>query len=520
MLCRLPSTYWSRIYWDNRSPFKLCKEAAIHTGSLFAFRTCCQRIYSLFSNMKLRITLILCFLAFVSSAQSLKQKIESAYTQFENDPQLKYAVSSLTVLNAETGEVIFSKNGSVGLASASTLKTVTSATAYHMLGRDFTWQTHLGYTGTITHSGVLNGDIIISGGGDPTLGSWRYSKTKSQEIFNTFIDAIKKAGIRQIKGRILADDHLFGTQTLPVGWIWQDIGNYYGAGPNALTWHENQFDMVFKPGEKPGDATTLVCTTPELSYLKIVNEVKTGSPGSGDNVYAYSAPYSEIIYLRGTYGIDLKKTISGSIPDPAFELAFRLRDTLNNIGIKVAMPATTARRLSLDGPFGLLNPAPLVTVTSPPLDQVVYWFNRKSINLYGEHLIKTLAWKFGKEPTTPEGVKIMKNFWKERLGIDPDEMNVSDGSGLSPQNRITTSAMARILQSIKKETWFNTYYESLPTYNDMRMKSGSINDVLGYTGYEESSSGIPVVFSFLINNYNGSSSAVKQKMFKVLDTLK
>ncbi|HEY0666863.1 MAG TPA: D-alanyl-D-alanine carboxypeptidase/D-alanyl-D-alanine-endopeptidase [Sphingobacteriaceae bacterium] len=470
--------------------------------------------------MKLRLTLLLCFLTFVCSAQSLKQKIESAYSRFENDPQLKYAISSLTVLHAVTGEVLFSKNGSVGLASASTLKTVTAATAYHMLGPDYTWQTTLGYTGTISKSGTLNGDVIITGGGDPTLGSWRYDKTKSHEIFNVFVDAIRKAGIRQIKGRIIADDRLFGTQTLPVGWIWQDIGNYYGAGPNALSWRENQFDMIFKPGDQAGSPTTLANIKPALSYLKIINEVKTGSPGSGDNVYAYSAPYSEIIYLRGTHGIDLKKTISGSIPDPAFEIAFSLRDTLNKIGIKVAIPATTTRRLAFDHPFEAINPAPLVTITSPPLDQVVHWFNRKSINLYGEHLIKTLAWKFGKEPTTPEGVKIMQNFWKEKLGIDPDEMNVSDGSGLSPQNRITTSAMASILQSIKKEPWFNTYYESLPIYNDMRMKSGSISDVLGYTGYEDSSSGIPVVFSFLINNYNGSSSAAKQKMFKVLDTLK
>ncbi|HEY0771532.1 MAG TPA: D-alanyl-D-alanine carboxypeptidase/D-alanyl-D-alanine-endopeptidase [Sphingobacteriaceae bacterium] len=470
--------------------------------------------------MKLRLTLLLSFLTFVCSAQSLTQKIESAYSRFENDPQLKYAVSSLTVLHTVTGEVLFSKNGSVGLASASTLKTVTAATAYHMLKPDFTWQTTLGYTGTISKSGVLNGDVIITGGGDPTLGSWRYDKTKSYEIFNVFVDAIRKAGIRQIKGRIIADDRLFGTQTLPVGWIWQDIGNYYGAGPNALSWRENQFDMIFKPGDTAGSPTTLVNIKPALSYLKIINEVKTGSPGSGDNVYAYSAPYSEIIYLRGTHGIDLKKTISGSIPDPAFEIAFSLQDTLNKIGIKVAIPATTARRLALDHLFEAINPTPLVTITSPPLDQVVHWFNRKSINLYGEHLIKTLAWKFGKEATTPEGVKIMQNFWKERLGIDPDEMNVSDGSGLSPQNRITTTAMARILQSIKREPWFNTYYESLPTYNDMRMKSGSISDVLGYTGYENSSSGIPVVFSFLINNYNGSSSAAKQKMFKVLDTLK
>jgi D-alanyl-D-alanine carboxypeptidase/D-alanyl-D-alanine-endopeptidase (penicillin-binding protein 4) len=99
-------------------------------------------------------------------------------------------------------------------------------------------------------------------------------------------------------------------------------------------------------------------------------------------------------------------------------------------------------------------------------------------------------------------------------------MNIYDGSGLSPANRITTLAMAQVLHSIKKESWFAGFYESLPVYNDMKMKSGSISDVIAYTGYQISSNGTPLVFSFMINNYNGSSSTVRQKMFSVLNTLK
>ena len=157
---------------------------------------------------------------------------------------------------------------------------------------------------------------------------------------------------------------------------------------------------------------------------------------------------------------------------------------------------------------------------SPALDKIVYWFNQKSINLYGEHLVKTLALKQGKEITTEEGVAFIKDFWSKKLKIDPAAMNISDGSGLSPANRITTLAMAQILQSIKKEPWFDSFYESLPVYNSMKMKSGSISDVIAYTGYQVTSSGTPLVFSFIINNYNGSSTAVRQKLFNVLNVLK
>ena len=454
------------------------------------------------------------------SSQTLKQRIENAYDGFEMDSQMKYGISSFTVLNALTGELVFAKNENIGLASASTLKTVTAATAYHVLGEDYRWETSIGYNGTISPNGILNGDLIIAGAGDPSLGSDRYDLTKSELILNKWVDAVIRSGIKNITGAIIADDRLFGTQTMPGGWTWQDMGNYYGAGPSSLTWRENQFDLIFKPGARVGEATELLGTKPKMGYLNIVNEVKTGSAGTGDNVYAYSAPYSSVIYVRGTYGIDLKKEIAASVPDPAFDLAINIFNKLSDLGVKVEKGATTARLQSLNNQ----NFAPLAKIidthSSPNLDKIIYWFNQKSINLYGEHLLKTIAQKEGKEISTPAGVKILKRFWLDKAGIDGDALNVFDGSGLSPSNRISTMAMAQILQTIKKESWFPGFYESLPLYNNMKMKSGSISDVIAYTGYQTSADGTPLVFSFIINNYSGSSSAARQKMFTVLNTLK
>ncbi len=452
------------------------------------------------------------------SAQPLPQRIASAYKKLASDQQLAFGATSLTVLNAETGEIVFSENGNMGLASASTLKTITAATAYHLLGKDFTWETTLGYTGAIAGDGTLNGDLIIKGSGDPSLGSDRYDQTKSETVLKRWVDAVSKAGIKRLAGRIIADDRLFGTQTMPGGWTWQDMGNYYGAGPSTLTWRENQFDLIFRPGSV-GQRAALLRTEPGMSYLKIINEVTTGRAGTGDNVYAYSAPYSNIVYLRGTYGIDLKKAISASVPDPAIDLAHNLKNRLNASGIS-AETIITARELVADNLP--MQPAARIldTYTSPSLEKIVYSFNQKSINLYGEHLVKTLAWKHGKEVTTPEGVNVIKDFWNKKLGIDKNAMNIYDGSGLSPANRITTMSIAQILQSVKTEPWFSSFYESLPVYNNMRMKSGSISDVIAYAGYQTSSTGTPLVFSIIMNNYSGSSSAARQKLFNVLDVLK
>lgn len=469
--------------------------------------------------MKNFLFLILVFSIPFAHAQGLKQKIESAYKMFESDPQMRYGSGSLSVLNAETGDVIYSANGNTGLASASTLKTITSASAYHILGKDFTWETTLGYSGSISANGTLNGDIIISGGGDPALGSDRYDQSRSDLILRKWADALIRTGIKSITGQIIADDSLFGTETMPGGWTWQDMGNYYGAGPSSLTWRENQFDMHFKPG-RVGEPAELLRTDPEMSYLKIVNEVRTGAPGTGDNVYAYSAPFSTVIYLRGTYGVDLKKVISASVPDPAYDLAYRLQNKLRQSDIQVENGVITARVL-VSNRKPLLPQTKIISVhISPPLHEIVYWFNQKSINLFGEHLIKTIALKEGKDVTISQGTELVKDFWSKRVGIDPASMNIYDGSGLSPANRITTMAMARILQSLKKEIWFDSYFNSLPQYNNMKMKSGTISDVIAYTGYHTSASGTPMVFSFMINNYNGSSSAIRQKMFRVLNALK
>ncbi len=471
--------------------------------------------------MRYLATLLFLFsFCLVKGQTSLSQKIKQAYERLEADPQMAFASASLTVLNADNGEVLFSKNGTMGLAPASSLKTITAATAFYLLGADFTYETKLAYTGNLSATGVLDGDIYILGGGDPSLGSWRFDQTKTEVVLSAWLYAIKNAGIKQIKGQIIADDHLFGTQIIPDGWIWQDVGNYYGGGASSLSWRENQFDVKMQPGAKVGDSVQIKGVFPAMPYLQFVNEVRTGKAGSGDQVYAYMAPNSNLIYLRGTYAIDLNKPVSPAIPDPALDLAYRLADTLKIAGISVANGSSSWRKLqsekiSLNPSYRLIH-----TNRSPNLSALVYWFNRKSINLYGENFLKTFAWKKGKPTNTAAAVSFVKDFWQEKLNIDPRSLNIYDGSGLSPANRVTTQSMAKILQSVRKESWYAPFYESLPVYNQMKMKSGSIADVLAYAGYHTNAAGQNLVFSFMINNYNGTTAGIRQKMFRVLDELK
>ncbi len=456
-------------------------------------------------------------LSIITRAQSPVQKLEQAFTTFLADNQTKHAIASLCVLDANTGKNIFARNENIGLATASTLKTITSATAFSVLGKDFKFQTTLGYSGTISSDGTLNGSLIITGGGDPTLGSWRYESCKEAAILQQWVNAIRAAGIKKIVGGVIGDERIFGTQTTPDGWIWQDIGNYYGAGASGLTWRENQFNLHLQANHTD-NSVTIVKVVPAMPYLKIVNELSAGAEGTGDNVYAYIPPLSNVAYLRGSWGFsNSKEGISAALPDPAFDAAFRLQDTLRRIGITASVSATTSRLLT-----SMQQAVPKVTqkintLFSPSLSEIIYWFNKKSVNLYGEHLVKTIAWKLGKTATTKNGASSVVNFWEER-GIDRNALGIIDGSGLSPGTRVTTSAMASVLYQAQKESWFKDYYASLPDNNGMKLKSGTINDVSAFAGYYTSVSGNKYVIVINVNNYSGSG--INKKLFRVLDALK
>lgn len=468
-------------------------------------------------RLKIYSLLLLIFAANITIAQNRIQNIEKAFNNLLNDEQAKHAIASLCVLDANTGKTLYAKNEQIGLATASTLKTITAATAFSILGKDFQFQTTLAYTGTITTDGILKGNLIIIGSGDPTLGSWRY-QNKENAVLTQWVTAIKSTGIKKIEGTIIGDDRIFGTQTTPEGWVWQDIGNYYGAGTSGLAWRENQFDIHLKPGSSTADEVKIIKTVPATPYVQIVNELKTGDPGSGDRAYAFFPPYSNTAYIRGSWGIGITKSgISVALPDPAFDCAYRLQDTLKSLGISIGQQATTARLMALNNQVIPSVTQKISTISSPNLSEMTYWFLKKSINLYGESLLKTIAIKSGKAGTTSKGAETEINFWADK-GVDRTSLNIIDGSGLSPGDRITTSAMANILFQIQKENWFGDYYKALPEYNGMKIKSGTINDVSAFAGYHTDAAGNKYIMVININNYSGSG--INKKLFKVLDELK
>lgn len=448
--------------------------------------------------------------SFQAFTQDISASLNSAFQKVVASKELKHATVGFFVTNLKTGKPVATQAIQAGLAPASTQKVITATTAYALLGKDFRFETTVGYTGKIVN-GTLEGDIIIKGSGDPTLGSWRYAGTKEEKIIDEILQALSQHGIHELNGHVVIDESYFDSEVIPDGWIWQDIGNYYGAGARSLNWRENQYDLFLSSGKTVGSEVKIEGTLPDfVEGLQLVSELKAGAAGSGDNAYIYLPMFDNEGHVRGTIPVNEKRfSISGTMPHPATQLAITLESRLKKKPLAEIALNYDADNLLIPGSSTIIY-----THYSPALDSICYWFLQKSINLYGEALLKTLGKKFGKQGSTSEGVRVVKEFWKKR-GIDDYSLNIIDGSGLSPQNRVTADALVKVLTFAKHQSWHKEFFEGLPVIHGIKMKSGSINGVVSYTGYIND-----YVFAFIINNYDGSGTAIRKKMWELLDILK
>ncbi len=452
------------------------------------------------------------------SAQTVSERIRKSFDRFMADSQLKHAAVSLYVIDAKTGQPVFDKNSQLGLAPASTQKIITSVTAFELLGSEYKYKTEFWLNLSMPNYSKFN-SIMVRQSGDPTFGSTRYNGTRPAVIINELSKAFSGIKINVKEVTYTLYNNRFDPQKIQDGWIFQDIGNYYGAGAAGLNWRENQSEVILNAGKNAGDPVKVISVDTLAGNGFVENQLKTGAPGSGDNAYYYfqygNQPASYPL-LKGTIpAMEGKFSISIATADPFLHFANEMKR--NQLMAAVNYPAGNSFKTSDWIP--MKSDVKIYTHESPALDSIIYWFNKKSINLYGEALVKTFALEKQGFASTDSGVAILRQFWKEK-GLDPEELNMYDGSGLSPLNRVTTHAQVEILKYAKDRSWFPAFYDALPEYNGMKMKSGTISDVKGYCGYHRAKDGREYIFSFLINNYSGKTAPVVSKMFKVLDELK
>lgn len=459
------------------------------------------------------ITISFYFLSFISFSQ------ERATDAFLSDSSMLHASVSLTVKNAESGEKVYTVNSEKSLIPASVMKLITSAAALELLGPQYTFKTIIGYTGTLNkRSGRLEGNIIINGGGDPALGS-EYFSDHYQDFLSRWTMEIKNMGIKKIDGRVITNDTYYDFQPVPQKWLWEDAGNYYGAGVYGLSVFDNTFKIHFKTSDDSA-CPVIIKIDPYEAGIEFSNQLASyGTSGKG---YVFSAPYNTYGWFSGSVPSNTDDfVLEASITDPPLLTAKMLTTRLEAEKIPVSGDPATFRseKKSQYEEIILID-----EIISPPLEDIIEVLNHESVNLYAEHIIKELGKKFKNSGSTVAGAEVVKEFLQVR-GINTDGMFIEDGSGLSPMDAINTEELCNLLIYMRNRgRYFPQYYSSLPDagkegtlkkyFRDpvfdlgLKLKSGSMTRVRSFAGYITTVSGKNMVFSIIINNYTGPSQNI------------
>lgn len=455
--------------------------------------------------------------------QSLQAKLFAAlgHTDF------KHANATIAVLDLSSGKMIAGVNENKMLIPASSLKLVTSLSALDILGEDFTFNTQIGYTKELDKNGVVSGNLVIVGDGDPTLGSAKFDETlDTEELLDRIVSEIRRLGITCIDGDVVVDESVFNSFPISPSWQWNDLGNYYAAGAWGLNINENQYKVVFGDRTKIGRKPRIKYTTPKIYGLNIDNEVLVDSAGTGDNAYIFGGPYNYNKRIVGTIPAgNTNFTIKGSIPDPPMFFAQSVLDHLERKGIKAGKATTFYDKSSKK------KITPILSIKSPLLKDIVRRANQESSNLYCEALIKKLGAELGTEGQATIGMYVLNRYLR-KLGVRSNGLYMEDGSGLSARNNASSLFLARFLQKYAKKNGLDKTIQLLAVGGSSgtlaRMfrgseakgrvyaKSGYMSRVLSYTGYIKNKRNKWVSFSIIVNGFDAKPKVIRKRLEKMM----
>ena len=471
------------------------------------------------------LLLSLTMLAAAPAAGQATADLEKLVNQTRREAGMRNGTLSVCVYNATTGKQIYSHNAEASVTPASVQKLITTGVGFALLGSEFRFTTKMNARGEIDRDGVLHGNIYITGGGDPLLGSYRYRQTMPDTLFEGWTTALKKKGIRRIDGRVCYNVSVFDEQPLHDSWQWGDVGNYYAAGVSGLNFHENMYFVYFNAGKKLGYPATVVRTVPKNIDIHGASEVTTAGENTGDQVIVYGSPTGKERIYRGTVPLGKKDfAVRAAMPNPAKTCADLFSSYLRTHGVGVSsnsMQVYTvpdSLRLVLD-------------YRSSSYYTIAQYTNLTSNNIYAESIFKYLGYhKYGLG-SFQNGAKTVTE-WLKGKGLAAEGVRVVDGSGLSRLNRVTTDFLCRYLTAMSKESFFDEFMQTiakagengtaknllpgLPAGITVHVKTGTMDGVKSYAGYVLTPHGQTLAFAIVSNNHDASAADVGGKLNKIL----
>lgn len=368
---------------------------------------------------------------------------------------------AILVVNPRRGDTLYAHNAALLMVPASNMKIITSSVALTRLGADFRFSTTFAAHGSISN-GVLNGDLVVTGRGDPTLSD--HMRGSARAAMDTLADSIVAHGVRVITGHIYSGADNFPGPHVGAGWDWDDLDASYGAGVDELLFNEGMSRVVVHMSNGDSLVKSAPSSDPTQDYLK--------------------------------------------------ELEFALQSRGVRSGLGVAESVLPHDDVPLDTLF---------TEHSVPLRDILPYFLKPSQNQIGEVLMRTIGLENTGVGVADSGIAVAARqltAW----GIPRDGYELHDGSGMARADLISPETIVRIFDRMQTSPDFESFYNALPiagvdgtvaqrmrgtsAANNVRAKTGSLQWVRSLSGYVTDGDGDRLIFSVLANKWTTSSSAV------------
>lgn len=454
----------------------------------------------------------------------------------------------IAVLDLESGDVIYERNARKAFVPASNTKLYSTSAALDLLGPAYVYRTGLYIDGPI-QNGVLQGNLIVRGAADPTIGGhydaitgrWE-AEIDAVHLFREWADSLRAAGITRIEGDIIGDDDVVDDVPLGPGWSWDDETFYYSAQLSGLSFNDNVVHMHVE-SEGPGSPASIWWDPINTDYVNVINRTRTIHADSSLEEGYRRHRNSNTIEVSTLTPFGDKDIEEITVENPTRFFAHVLRETLQNSGIPVAGDAVDVDFISIKPAYSDPGVRRVAVHTSLPLSDIVRMVNKPSQNLYADMLIKTLAAEFPREVDDAEsgstelGLEVaMQTF--VTAGIDTSRIQLADGSGLSRHNLVTPQTTVRLLEFMWRHPDRATreaFYESLPVagvdgtlrnrmrsgpaHRNLRGKTGSLSNISSLSGYIHAADGTPLAFSAMSNHFTEPTRAVRRAQDRLASVL-
>lgn len=456
-------------------------------------------------------------------------------------------------IQTANGKVLFERDASKSFIPASNMKLYTTAAALDTFGPEQTWKTSVYAAKPVSKAGVLAGDLILYGRGDPNL-SARFDAENPQKYGDFYAaekiaaieqlaDQLKARGIKVITGNVVGDDSYFAGDQLGTFWEWDDLQFYYGAEMSALTVNDNVITYVVTPGRRVGDAPK-IAAKPPTKFPVIINHATTSASGQ-TRIGVHRQLDTNIVEFFGSIPRNAKDfEVEIAVHNPASFAATLLKEALQRRGIRHSgriVHWDAAARVK--NPFDETKLIELASVQSQPLATLLKVVNKPSQNLHAELLLRQLGGphgvheldEYGKPKTTLSRAYEARKLFLQKAGVDLTGLSLRDGSGMARSDLVTPRATARLLEFMTAHPQFTVFRESLPVAGfdgtlerrmkgtpaegNVRAKTGTLTYVNALSGYLTTARGQVLIFSFYGNNYTNGGREVTSVMDQICNLL-